>query len=176
MVIWWLWGCGLVCEPVIAQGQPTGWELCPTAGRFPPVLYRTSAAACAQTPGLEGARLSCEAHERCLPDHLGGCRCVLPCTTDADCLDDAACACGVSDQGQTLFSGNYCLASECTGPGDCGGFDCGLAVDPCGGAHGLYCRSDRDQCVADRDCGWGRRCTFSAPEERWGCSPEPTCH
>jgi hypothetical protein len=77
------------------------------------------------------------------------CRCVTPCTTDADCAADEACLCGNS-QWDTAFT--YCVRGGCRTDADCAPFECAVHKEACASFPTLQCRAAVDGCRSDADC------------------------
>lgn len=89
------------------------------------------------------------------------------CFTDGDCAATQACFCSAS--------GNSCLNANCRTDGDCAGLGCsptyGMSCGSFGGTQGLYCHTQSDECVNDKDCtqsGAGY-CAFSPQVGHWQC-------
>jgi hypothetical protein len=95
------------------------------------------------------------------------------CFADSDCASSEVCSCRQSGPS----SANLCVpAGDCRIDADCGaggfcspsslyGFACGEA---CG--HGYFCRTRRDACLDNSDCGQGTACLYDRREMRWKCS------
>jgi hypothetical protein len=154
-----------------------------TAGRVPS-MHRPTAAACPMLApptsmvcplaGLsqEG---NCSADADCVAGIDGRCVGFLPqgncsctydaCFSDGDCARGEVCACSGS------YSGNACVTSACHVDADCGFFGfCSPEADHCTGAVlGYFCRTSRDTCVNDSDCGTGSRCERDPDVGIWTC-------
>ena len=109
----------------------------------------------------------------------GHCECYAPCATDADCGADEVCFCAsrrdATQAAHTIAHINTCLPSECDGPEDCDGRDCGVALDACRGAASQRCHTALDDCDDDADCGNAEQCTYAEAEARWTCQNEALC-
>jgi hypothetical protein len=96
----------------------------------------------------------------------GRCSCTYDaCFSDGECPGGEVCACSGS------FSGNACVASACYVDADCGasGF-CAPEIDHCTSAVlGYFCRTAKDTCTDDSDCGTGSRCERSPDAGIWAC-------
>ena len=96
----------------------------------------------------------------------GRCSCAYDaCFSDGDCPGSSVCACS------GFYSGNACVTGACHVDADCGaaGF-CSPETDHCtGAALGYFCRTSRDTCVDDSDCGAGARCERSPDAGSWAC-------
>jgi hypothetical protein len=95
------------------------------------------------------------------------------CLTDADCATGYACTC----QGNTHAPGNVCLKAQCRVDADCG--PNGLcsessSASPFYGITGRYCRTPKDTCHVDSDCGASPQgsgtCVYDGTAGYWACS------
>lgn len=92
------------------------------------------------------------------------------CRTNADCAAQEVCACSLVFGERSIAAVptvGSCIARECSGPGDCGGRQCGLSTDRFGVPEGLFCRTAADECESDLECGVGRTCNFGV--DHWAC-------
>lgn len=116
---------------------------------------------------------------------VDACFCHYPCTSDADCLPDAACLCaaGVPSGGgghDGLVAVTECVPANCRTDADCGGFFCAVSPSLCGFGFpdGLFCHTAEDECVGGQDCvdqRLGNLCLFEPAEQRWVCTEAAIC-
>jgi hypothetical protein len=171
-------GCGgeeLLLYPSVKV--ESGLELCPDG-----TIHRHTEVSCEQPANAEpcGGGGVCQ-DGPC--DQLGAglcakyagpvCRCVYPCTTDADCADGAACLCASGYVGVS-----ECRPADCRTDADCAGFECGLSLTVCDRPTGLFCRSKGDECKSDQDCtdpNGGDLCRFDLKAQIWRCEYSFRC-
>lgn len=120
-----------------------------------------------------------------------GTSCKHECEADSDCKDGQICICsaGVLNDTGTEYaaltsygSNNRCVPAECKGPADCGGNACGMSraigeqlngTVICQITDGFFCRSAKDLCASDTNCGPNQICRYSSG--RWRCEELTTC-
>lgn len=99
------------------------------------------------------------------------------CSTDADCGDGQLCVCGAGyayEGGQRDLSVlSQCVSAACTGPDDCDGFACGVALDVCGQPATHACRTANDACRLDADCTDNQYCGHDGTS--WTCVELSEC-
>lgn len=139
-------------------------------------------------PARPGVTNACEKDAECTKGKNPRCRSVYighgmshkactadACEKDADCPAGTRCFCGGAYDGR-----NACVASNCRSNADCEkGYVCGLAGMSAGHLHppaGSFCRTSRDTCVDDGDCGTGNMpgapskvCDYVASSNRFEC-------
>ncbi len=135
-----------------------------------------------------GASNACEKDAECTKGKNPRCRSVYmghgmshkactadACEKDADCAAGTGCFCGGAADGR-----NACIPYNCRSNADCEtGYVCGLAGMSGGRLHppaGSFCRTSRDTCADDGDCGSGnapgapsRVCDYVAASHRFEC-------
>jgi hypothetical protein len=109
---------------------------------------------------------------KCSGMSLGTCSCTYDaCFSDSDCTMGSVCACSGT------YSGNTCVASNCKIDADCGvnGF-CSPEIEHCTGALlGYFCRTPKDKCTDDADCGDAAHCARDSGTGVWGCQSTDGC-
>jgi len=93
------------------------------------------------------------------------------CFVDADCKGKGPCECN-------QYGGNACLEGNCQVDADCASGSCGRSnfVGCWGGSASYWCRSNKDTCVEDDDCGKGppyKTCAWDG--KRFSCVEHPQC-
>jgi hypothetical protein len=103
----------------------------------------------------------------------GKCSCTYDaCFSDRDCPANHVCACS------GVYSGNACVAGNCRIDADCGtGGYCSPIIDRCtSGVTGYFCRSSKDACANDGDCGAATpNCDRDPVTGVWGCQSIHGC-
>jgi len=202
-VVWWvlgvatLVGCGGNTVARVDQNEGQGPDAGSADGGFvlrPPTWHRATPDICSRErgPGNFTPNIGWDAGGPCTKDsdcaagtngrcmaHLvyGGslpwCR-YDDCFVDADCGAGRACVCDPQ--------GNACVQAGCHVDADCGaGGWCSLSTTthPCWVdiPDGYFCRTPRDACVEDSDCGPPDRnhCSYSKELRHWACGTRGLC-
>lgn len=169
-------------------GTPTGLVLCEAFTAF-----RVESPECPAYDGSADCAVDlaeCSDHDDCTegPDPrcvktVSGCGCLPGCTTDAICGPGAACLCRSrlrrpTDEGPlTLAAADHsrCVRADCRVDADCAPYRCGVSLDGCRRADGLYCRTAADECARANDCDLGDLCAYDRDAGRWRCRPHTEC-
>jgi hypothetical protein len=76
-----------------------------------------------------------------------------------------------------VYSGNACVTGSCHIDADCGaeGY-CSPEIEHCSGAvTGYFCRTTKDTCTDDKDCGVAAHCARDPGSGVWGCQSTDGC-
>jgi hypothetical protein len=100
--------------------------------------------------------------------------------SDRDCGKGAVCDCGGGSHGT-----NECLKGNCRTDKDCGKHGlCSPSTGegPRGGCShsgsavvGYFCRTRKDTCIEDADCGERKSCVFVRKLGHWACAANHNC-
>ncbi len=94
------------------------------------------------------------------------------CYSDGDCGAARACECGAG----VAHIPHRCVPAECRTDADCGaGSYCSPTYTDCSGVSGWYCRTAKDTCLDDADCGTYEGCLFDNSKGRWTCAHKSGC-
>jgi hypothetical protein len=147
---------------------PTGIEECADGSR-----HRYAAIACTDLADgngcVDSACGGCPEGQLCQGTYYGDCLCITPCATDAECADGEACVCQQAGTWATR-----CMPAGCRTDADCGEFECGVGVDACDHANGLWCRTAADACHGDAQCD-GNYCSHVDASSSWECIEAADC-
>jgi hypothetical protein len=96
------------------------------------------------------------------------------CLADSDCGDTGVCSCQNNTFGWAHTSfGNSCIDGNCRTDADCASGVCSPSISfdsgPFYGTEGFYCRTPKDACAVDADCGPGAYCAFDSSTGAWAC-------
>jgi hypothetical protein len=137
---------------------------------------------------LNATPICSDLSEPCI--QFDGNSCKHECEADSDCKGGQVCVCSAGLVSEThteiialtSWGPNRCVPAECKGPADCGGNACGMSraigevlngTFICQVTDGFFCRSAKDLCASDANCGPNEICRYSSG--RWRCEELEVC-
>jgi hypothetical protein len=128
----------------------------PPAGHRVPPEHRAQVVVCPSGPSPDGGAQACTTNADCVGDAaptayvfcVQGLCSTEPCATDADCGANGVCACAGSFYGGNASHGNVCIPADCHTDAECGaGEYCVTGTGYCGSFTGYHCMKATARCI-----------------------------